>query len=114
MNDAHRTLDLVQAAQFLHVSPSVLREKANAGVIPGAKAGRRWVFLEADLVAYLRSLYPRPRRAVHVCDQEGIDTWHCTAAGPSGGSASPHRMARAYASLLELKTRSRHRSTTTD
>ncbi|HSC44086.1 MAG TPA: helix-turn-helix domain-containing protein, partial [Candidatus Binatia bacterium] len=52
-----RTLDLEAAAAFLHMSPAVLGEKARAGRIRAAKPGKRWVFLEDDLVAYLRSLY---------------------------------------------------------
>ncbi len=50
-----RTLDLIEAAQFLRLHPEELRQRAKAGRIPGAKVGRRWVFLEDDLAAHLRS-----------------------------------------------------------
>ncbi len=55
--DGYRTLDLQETAQFLRMPPSVLPERVNARSIPGSKAGKRRVFLEADLVAYLRSRY---------------------------------------------------------
>ena len=44
------TLDLAGAAAFLHMHPGELHSRAKRGLIPGAKAGRRWVFLESDLV----------------------------------------------------------------
>jgi hypothetical protein len=37
-----------------------LRDRAKSKRIPGAKAGREWVFIEADLVAYLRAQYEEP------------------------------------------------------
>ncbi|WP_446810575.1 helix-turn-helix domain-containing protein [Methylomonas sp. 2BW1-5-20] len=46
-----------QAAEFLHMSPAVLRQKAKAGLVKGAKPGKCWVFLQDDLADYLRSLY---------------------------------------------------------
>ena len=52
------TLGLKDAAAFLRCHPEELRRRARAGVIPGAKVGRAWVFLKADLAGYLRSLYP--------------------------------------------------------
>jgi len=51
------TLNLEQAARFLHLSPGTLRERAACGEVPAAKPGRRWVFLRDDLVAYLRGQY---------------------------------------------------------
>ena len=45
MSTGYRTLDLNEAAEFLRMSPAVLRQKARAGIIKGAKPGKRWVFL---------------------------------------------------------------------
>jgi hypothetical protein len=36
--------------------PQEVRTRAKRGLIPGAKTGRLWVFLEADLVGFVRSL----------------------------------------------------------
>ena len=51
------TLTLKGAAKFLHIHPVTLQEKARAGEIPGAKVGKCWVFVDVDLVQYLRSKY---------------------------------------------------------
>ena len=37
MNNQYQTLNLIEAAMFLHMSPAVLRQKARAGIIHGAK-----------------------------------------------------------------------------
>lgn len=54
------TLDIAAAAAFLGLHPDTLRERAAAGIIPGAKIGREWRFLRDDLTAYFRSRYPCP------------------------------------------------------
>lgn len=52
-----RTLDLNEAAAFLHLHPHTLEAKARAGEIPGAKPGKRWVFIDDDLANWLRAQY---------------------------------------------------------
>jgi hypothetical protein len=59
-----KTLDLDEAAEFLHMHHEDVRSRTKRGLIPGAKAGRRWVFLEIDLADFLRSLYPVRRQAL--------------------------------------------------
>ncbi len=58
-----KTLNLEQAAAFLHMHPYTVMQKVNAGEIPGAKPGKRWVFIEDDLAEYLRGQY-RPAQSV--------------------------------------------------
>ena len=48
------TMELLDAAKYLHMSPAVLRQKAKRGLIPGAKPGKRWVFLSSALADYLQ------------------------------------------------------------
>ncbi len=67
-----RTLALADAAAFLHMHPEEVRTRAKRGLIPGAKAGRRWVFLEIDLVEFVRSLFPVRRQALQVTSQEAL------------------------------------------
>ena len=50
-----RTLDVEQCADFLKVDRSTILELAGRGELPGAKIGRAWVFLEDDIVEFLRS-----------------------------------------------------------
>ena len=55
------TLTLPQAADFLKLHPQTLIQRARAGKIPGAaKPGKRWVFPEEGLRAYLQSFAPCP------------------------------------------------------
>jgi integrase len=61
-----KTFDLNEAAAFLHMHPEEVRTRARRGLIPGAKAGRRWVFLEPDLADFVRSQYPVGRQALQV------------------------------------------------
>ncbi len=49
-----KTYDINEAAEFLKIDRSTALELVGAGDIPGAKIGRAWVFLEVDLVEYLR------------------------------------------------------------
>ncbi|HKC17430.1 MAG TPA: helix-turn-helix domain-containing protein [Steroidobacteraceae bacterium] len=50
-----KALNLEEAAAFLHINAEELRARAKRGAIPGAKIGRRWVFLENDLAEFIRS-----------------------------------------------------------
>ena len=53
------TLTLQEAARLLKLHPVTLQQKAKAGEIPGAKIGKCWVFVEIDLIEYVRSQYRR-------------------------------------------------------
>ncbi|MCP5418863.1 MAG: helix-turn-helix domain-containing protein [Chromatiaceae bacterium] len=102
MNKRHRTLNLNEAAEFLHMSPAVLRQKASLGTIHGAKPGKRWVFLEADLADYLRSLYPSRGQAPQSDTAQEIKPCRSTNAVIYGGCDSAPPTASEYASLLKL------------
>jgi len=47
------TFTLNEAATFLKLHPHTVQERARAGIIPASKPGRRWVFLQTELEAYL-------------------------------------------------------------
>lgn len=100
-----RSFNLEQAAAFLHLSPAALGYKARTGLIRAAKPGKRWVFLEDDLVAYVRSLYYRPGQAPPSgCDEE-VSLCHYTNAVTPGGLASRRPVDGAYVALLGLTTK---------
>jgi helix-turn-helix protein len=63
-----KTLNLREAAAFLHMHPEELRTRAKRGITPGAKIGRCWVFIDADLAEFIRSQYPVRRQALPVRD----------------------------------------------
>ncbi|MEO8001005.1 MAG: helix-turn-helix domain-containing protein [Arenimonas sp.] len=100
-----RTLDLFEAATFLHMSPAVLRLHARQGRLKAAKPGKRWVFLEEDLAHYLDRLYASQRQAPLSGSNVEESTWGYTNAEMSGGSPSSHRTVSEYANLLGLATR---------
>lgn len=86
------SLDLIDAAAFLGVHPDTLRERAAAGEIPGAKIGKEWRFLEADLVDYFRSHY----RKGAACRSSSAET--------SGTSTFAVDAAAEFDALLALPT----------
>ena len=95
------TLDLKRAAEFLKMHPEEVRRRARMGLVPGAKAGKRWVFIEDDLVSYLRSHYASQRQAL-VGDRS--EQCQSTNAERCGGFVSPHRAASLLDGLLKQKT----------
>jgi excisionase family DNA binding protein len=56
-----KSLTLKEAAQFLKMHHSTLREKASIGHIPGRKVGRAWVFIEEHLADFVSGIYHQPR-----------------------------------------------------
>lgn len=50
-----RTLDIFECADFLKIDRTTALKLAGEGELPGARIGRAWVFLEDDLVEYLRA-----------------------------------------------------------
>ena len=51
------TISADEACKLLNIHRATLYEKARAGEIPGAKIGRGWVFIEVDLIQYIREQY---------------------------------------------------------
>lgn len=108
------TLTLVQAAGFLKMHPEEVRSRAKRGLIPACKPGRRWVFIDDDLAAFLRGQYPAQRQALRVASEKGAAPWASAREARSGGSISRRRQASEYDDLLKPKTEPRHRNSTTD
>lgn len=105
-----KTVDLNGAAAFLKMHPEEVRRRARLGQLPGAKAGKRWVFIVADLVGYLRSLYPPSRQALRVTLRKEVSDCHSTNAVVRGGFDSPLRAASELDALLGLPTRPKPKS----
>jgi hypothetical protein len=81
-------------------------------IIPGAKIGKCWVFVEIDLLDHIRSQYPR--RALQGEHERNI-TCHSSNAKVllGGGSNSLPAMDDAYSKALGLTTKSKPRNCTT-
>src|SRR6185503_11329758 len=99
------TLNLKQAAAFLHMHPEEVRARAKRGLIPGAKAGRRWVFLEDDLAQFLRSRYHSPRQAPRVAGEKSLCHYASEKGIRSGLSTSARRQASEYDDLLRPRAK---------
>ncbi|MGK2898752.1 MAG: helix-turn-helix domain-containing protein [Burkholderiaceae bacterium] len=107
------TLTLAEAAGFLKMHPEEVRCRAKRGLIPASKPGRRWVFIEDDLAAFLRGKYPTQRQALRVTSEKGSTPWVSANEAQSGGSTSRHHQASEYDEVLKLATRPRRPNTTT-
>lgn len=103
---AATSMDLDEAAEFLGLHPSTLQERARAGLIPGAKIGKTWRFLDVDLAAYLRAQYP--------ANQTKPEDSACrsTSAARRGGYISATRDS-AFDDLLGLPTGAKRSANTT-
>ncbi|MRD73631.1 helix-turn-helix domain-containing protein [Rhodocyclus tenuis] len=108
-----RTLTLSEAAEFLKMHPEEVRRRAKAGLIPGAKAGRAWVFIDLDLADWLRALYRAPRQALQMAFRKEIEPCHFTNEAALGGSMLSRPAGNEYADLLGLKPKPSRRNTTT-
>jgi hypothetical protein len=93
------SLSLSEAADFLKLSPSALRQKAKYGLIPGAKIGKCWVFIQQDLAELIRSQYSFPRQALRVSTTENVQCY--TNATKLGGSDLRPPTEREYDALLK-------------
>jgi hypothetical protein len=97
-----KTLNLREAAAFLHMHLEELRTRTKRGLIPRAKIGRRWVFVEIDPAEFVRSLYPERRKALLVMNSVS------ESADRTSGSTSSLRTINEYNDLLRLAPKRPH------
>ncbi|MFU7598119.1 helix-turn-helix domain-containing protein [Legionella pneumophila] len=82
------TLNILEAAKLLGAHKETIRRMAAGGQIPGVKIGRSWIFIEQDLVMYMRSKYSKgvtSQGAVHRSNNQ----WRFTKETQRGGLVSP-------------------------
>ncbi len=102
-----RVLTLPEAAQLLHSHEDTVTEAIRTRGLPAAKVGRCWLFIDDDLIAWLRDQYSQPKPTA------GDDTTCGStdeARGASGGLTSPSRAARDLFAALAPQTRQRRRN----
>lgn len=104
-----RTLDLQQAAVFLKMHPEEVRRRARLGQLPGAKPGKSWVFIEDDLVDWLRAQYRAPQPALSVIGRNQKQCQSINAA-TLGGSTSLRRQESALDALLKQARKPKRKS----
>lgn len=104
MSEPTKTLTINQAAEFLQCNPETVRRLAQAGKIPSAKLGRKWVFIQQDLAQYIRSQYSNTESVVQVVDNDEESLCQYTLETTSGGLSSSHQTGKEYDALLGLNT----------
>ena len=108
------TFNLEEAAMFLRLNSEVLRRKVLAGEIPGAKTGKGWLFVNIDLVNWLRTQYPDKRQEPQGAeDDKEKPSCHSSNAATSGTFTSSRRTENEYEKALGLETKKKRKSTTT-
>ncbi|WP_147692649.1 helix-turn-helix domain-containing protein [Vogesella mureinivorans] len=108
-----RTMDVHGAAAFLHVCPSTAYELARNGDVPATKVGRSWVFLESDLVNFLRAKQNEQRQKAQVGEVVKGEVCRSTKEERLGGAISQRQAERELDSLLARVTGRKHRNSTT-
>jgi hypothetical protein len=96
-----KTLNLKEAAELLHIHPITLQKRAAAGEIPGSKIGRAWVFVDVDLIDYIRSQYTSTRQDAGREDAKCFSIERVVPFGTTNLQSSEKR----YNELLERKTK---------
>jgi Helix-turn-helix domain len=107
---AIKTMNIGEAAAFLKIHPVTLSVKAASGEIQGAKIGKRWVFLEVDLVSHIRAQYQvralQGDRKEQVCHFTNAKT-------PLHGGLKSLSVEKQYKEALGLMTKSKLRNSMT-
>ena len=107
------TFNLSKAANFLGINQEVLRRKTASGEIPGVKIGKRWVFLNIDLVDWLKTQYPGSQQEPQGAnDKEKNKSCHSKNVDTSGTFTSTRQTDEEYGKVLGLETERRPKSTT--
>lgn len=94
--------------------PVTLSRLAHSGDVPAAKPGKEWVFIDVDLIAWLRSHY-QPQTLIgdtternDICHSRNVET------RPRGGLILLPQMENEYNKLLALPTKSKPKSSMID
>ncbi|MGZ4979612.1 MAG: helix-turn-helix domain-containing protein [Methylobacter sp.] len=100
-------MDLAEASELLKLHPQTVLQRARSGEIPAAKPGKCWVFVQEDLINWLRSHYNDGRDARQgghaLCSlKETTQNF--------GGLNSPLQAAKLYDDLLGLRTNARRKN----
>lgn len=101
VNTCFNTLNIEQASLFLGAHKETVRRMAARGELPGAKVGRKWTFIEQDLVEYLRNKYSSSDASQGVHDRSNKQ-WHSQRKTVTGGLISP-TVESEYVKVLKLR-----------
>ena len=96
-------MGITEAAELLRIHPVTLSKLAHCAQVPAAKPGKEWVFIDVDLIEWLRSQYQM--QALVSDFTERCNKCHSTNVKiqTSGGTNSKAQMGSGYKELLGLK-----------
>lgn len=100
-----KTLNLNEASNLLKLHSQTVRTKAKSGELPGAKLGKCWVFIESDLLNWIRSQYTTPRQYVSAINIGERTCKSLNEKGPLTGTLNSQLMDKEYTKALELQTK---------
>lgn len=106
------TTDLEGAAAILQAHPETVRSQAAAGIIPGRKVGRAWVFIVQDLLDFIRQGYSGPALGQRG-PQEEPHQWNSNREEKTASitAVSRPQVGAEYLKVVELATTGRRRNT---
>ncbi|WP_390894858.1 helix-turn-helix domain-containing protein [Microvirgula aerodenitrificans] len=109
--NALRAYTAEEAAELLHCSPRLMCQMAKSGAIPARKIGKRWLFHESALVAYLNNSQNHSRDGA--ANEEKF-SWPSTEEAVSIGATSAPQVASALNARCARLIAPQRRSCTTN
>ena len=109
--DFYGNVAVEEAAAYLRMHPATVLAKARQGRIPGAKPGKRWVFLKEDLDAFLRSFYASRRQTSQGDNHEETICHSTSERAHRTGGPDIQSMENEYRKALGLSPERRHKNT---
>jgi excisionase family DNA binding protein len=104
-----KLLNTVQAAEFLGIHPMTLKIKARSGEIPAGRSGRKWTFVNIDLIEYVRAQYKVKKMNADIGTCPSINAKIHLIGGLKSNSTE-----ESYLAALGLSTASKPKNTMTD
>ena len=105
VSNNEKTLNALEAAQFLKIHIQTLYQLIKSRAIPAARIGRGWVFLESDLISFIKSRYETNQLQFQMRDGSNQCHFSSVKIRQTTGSRSSLLTADAYKKVLALQTR---------
>jgi excisionase family DNA binding protein len=109
-----KTMGIQEASEFVRVHPVTLSRLAHSGEVPAAKPGKEWVFIDIDLIAWLRSHYQSQTLIGDTTERNDICHSTNVKTRPRGGLISLPQTETEYNKLLALATKSKPKNSMID
>ncbi|PPC90948.1 MAG: hypothetical protein CTY35_14000 [Methylotenera sp.] len=98
-----KTIGIKEAAELLMVHPVTLYRMAERGEVPAVKPGKRWVFVDIDLIEWLRAQYLTQTSVSDSTERMNLCHYTNVKAQVSGGMSLKMPAEKEYKIALGLK-----------